>query len=250
MLTAKQLQALAARFDAPQVQAVLLVGSYARGDAGLYSDVDLLRLTPSPLPDAGSRLWQDRLLNISDVNQETTETWFVEPEQAVEVVLGLRDAQVLLDREGAAEALMARAKTFVWTPDLQAKADHWASAQLVGWAEEAHKGLAGLQIGDTGRLLHAQFGLSWGLAKTVRVQRGLLSEGDNTFFTDLQAVFAGTRWLELLQRAYGLTGLALPEQVRAGLELYVHTADLLAPVLQDGDRAIVEHTAHLIRRAE
>jgi predicted nucleotidyltransferase len=98
VLTAEQLRGLVARFDAPQVRAVLLVGSYARGDAGPYSDVDILRLTPSPLPDAGSHLWQDGLLNVTDANQETVEAWFTEPERAVEVVLGLRDARVLLDR--------------------------------------------------------------------------------------------------------------------------------------------------------
>lgn len=237
-------------FGAPQVRAVLLVGSYARRDAGPYSDVDLLRLTPSPLPGAGSHLWQSRLVNVTDVDQQTSEAWFTDPEQAVDIVLGLDDAQVLFDREGAAEALKARAQAFVWTPELQQKADCWASAQLVGWAEEAHKGLAGLQSGDTGRLLHARFGLSWGLAKTMRVQRGLLSRSDNTFFADLETAFAGTRWLRFLRTAYGLTGSALNEQVRAGLELYALTAELLEPVLQGRDRPIIEHTVSLIRRDE
>jgi predicted nucleotidyltransferase len=250
MLTAEQLQVLAAHFGGPQVQAVLLVGSYARGSAEPYSDVDLLRLTSSSLPDAGSHLWQDMLVNVSDADADAVEAWFTEPDQAVEVVLGLRDAQVLLDLEGAAAEIVQRAETFVWTDELQKKANRWASAQLVGWAEEARKGLAGVRTGDNGRLLHAQFGLSWGLAKMIRVQRGLLSKSDNAFLADLQGAFAGTRWLELLHAVYGLTGLALTEQVRAGLALYAHTADLLAPVLQDGDRPVVEHTVHLIRRAE
>lgn len=250
MVTAEQLQSLVAHFDAPQVQAVLLVGSYARGDAGPYSDVDILRLTASPLPGAGSQLWQGKLVNISDVDHATIEAWFTEPERAVDVVLGLRDAQAPLDREGAAEALVARAKAFVWTPELQEKADRWASAQLVGWAEEAHKGLAGLESGGTGRLLNAQFGLSWGLAKTVRVQRGLMSRSDNDFFTDLQRALAGTSWFGCLQAAYGLTGLPLAGQVRAGIELYVLTAELLEPALQAFDRPVIGRTVALIHRGE
>lgn len=250
MLTAEQRRALVTHFGAPQVRAVLLVGSYARGDAEPYSDVDLLRLTPSPLPSAGSHLWQSRLVNVTDVDPRTSEAWFTKPDEAVDVVLGLGDAQVLFDREGAAEALKARAQAFVWTPELQQKADRWASTQLVGWAEEAHKGLAGLQSGDTGRLLHAQFGLSWGLAKTMRVQHGLLSRSDNAFFADLEAAFAGTCWLELLRTAYGLTGSTLNDQVRAGLELYALTAELLEPVLPGRDRPIIEHTVSLIRRDE
>jgi hypothetical protein len=250
MVTDEGLRQLLARFDAPPVKAVLLVGSYARGDAEPYSDVDLLRLTSAPLPDAGTHLWEGKLVNVSDAEPKAVGAWFSEPESATEVVAGLREARVLFDREGAAARLVARAKAFVWTPELQEKANRWASAQLAGWAEEAHKGLAGLRTGDTGRLLNAQFGLSWGLAKTVRVQCGLLSGSDNAFFTDLAVAFAGTRWLSSLHDVYGLTGLGLAEQVRAGLELYALTADLLEHVLHDSDRLVIEHTVHLLRQAE
>ena len=251
MLRAEQLRGLVTRFDVPGVQAILLVGSFSRGKAGPYSDVDLVRLVSEPLPGAGSHLWNDRLINVGDADTKAVEAWFSEPEQADLVVSGLRSARVLLDREGAAEALVARAETFVWTSALQKKADCWASAQLVGWAEEAHKGLSGLQTGDTGKLLNAQFGLSWGLAKTVRVQRGLLSSSDNAFLTDLQPELQGTpdglRWLGLLHGSYGLIGLELRDQVRAGLELYALTADLLGAALHPDDRPVIEHTVSLIR---
>ncbi len=256
MLSAEQLRDLVVRFDVPGVQAILLVGSFSRGEAGLYSDVDLVRLVSKPLPGAGSHLWNDQLINVlvnvSDADTKAVEAWFSEPEQAVDVVSGLRVARVLRDRDGAAEALVARAQAFVWTPALQKKADRWASTQLVGWAEEAHKGLAGLQTGDLGKLLNARFGLSWGLAKTVRVQRGLLSSSDNAFLNDLQTELRGTpdgvRWLSLLHKAYGLTGLPLSEQVRAGLKLYALTTELLQPVLQACDRPVIDHTVSLIRR--
>lgn len=255
MLSAEQLRGLVARFDMPGVQAILLVGSFSRGEAGPYSDVDLVRLVSKPLPGAGSHLWNDQLINVlvnvSDADTKTLEAWFSEPEQAVDIVSGLRNAQVLRDRDGVAEALVARAEAFVWTPELQTKADRWVSAQLVGWAEEAHKGLSGLQTGDTGKLLNALFGLSWGLAKTVRVQCGLLSKSDNSFLTDLQTELQGTpdgvRWLGLLHEAYGLTGLPLSEQVRAGLKLYSLTAELLQPVLQPCDRPVIDHTVSLVR---
>lgn len=247
----EKLQNLAWVLSAPPVQAVLLVGSYARGEAGPYSDVDILRLVTAPTGGTGSRLWQGKLVNVSDADPETAQAWFSEPERAVEVVSGLRGARVLRDRVGTAEALVARAQAFVWTPRLQAKADRWASAQLVGWAEEAHKGLAGLQTGDTGRLLNARFGLSWGLAKTVRVQRGLLSDSDNAFLTELQTELQGTpagaRWLGLLHETYGLTGLPLSGQVRAGVELYALTADLLGAALHPDDRPVIEHTVSLVR---
>jgi len=35
---------LAGQFDGPQVRALVLMGSHARGTAGPYSDVDLVRI--------------------------------------------------------------------------------------------------------------------------------------------------------------------------------------------------------------
>jgi hypothetical protein len=62
---------------------------------------------------------------------------------------------------------------------MQARANQQASAMLVGWFEEVHKGLAGLQQNDIGRLLNARHGLSWGLGRVMKVQRGILMSGDN-----------------------------------------------------------------------
>ncbi len=249
-LTTRRLQALSDAFDAPRVRAILLVGSYARGEAGRYSDVDVLRLVEGPPEDAGSRLWHGKLVSVSNVERSALEIKFTQPQEAIEIVAGLRLARVLRDKDGSAHALLERARAFIWTPELQRKADRWASVQLVGWAEEAHKGLAGLQKGDPGRLLNARFGLSWGLARVMRVQRGLLARSDNSFLTDLEGIFAGTRWLRLLHESYGLTDLSLAEQVRAGLELYCLTAELLDAVLQGTDRPLIENTVHLIRQGE
>jgi predicted nucleotidyltransferase len=36
---------LVSKFDSPGVNAIVLMGSYARGNAGLFSDIDLVRFT-------------------------------------------------------------------------------------------------------------------------------------------------------------------------------------------------------------
>lgn len=251
MMTTQQLQTLSETFGASQARALLLVGSYVKGEAGPYSDIDLLRLVDETTPEgAGSHLWQGKLVSVSDVEPAILETKFTQPEEAIEIVAGLCSAQILRDRDGSAHALVERAQAFIWTSELQQKADRWASTQLVGWAEEAHKGLAGLHSGDTGRLLNARFGLSWGLARVMRVQRGLIAGSDNSFLADLEKAFAGTRWLELLHGTYGLTNLLLTEQVRSGLELYCLTAKLLDAVLESTDRPLIEDTVRLIRLSE
>jgi len=248
-MTDAELERLAQTFDHPSAAAVVLVGSHARGEAGPHSDVDLVRFVDAELPGQGSHLFGDRLVNVSDALPEEVEAWFTRPERAVDVVLGLREARVLVSRGDRFAQVQARAAAFAWNRAMQERADAWASAQLVGWAEEALKGLEGLRRDDPGRLLLARFGLSWGLARTVRVQRGLVGGSENDFFRDLEGAFAGSRWWELVRCAFGVTGLDLREQVRAGLELYALTAELLEGSVQPGDRPVVEHAVRHIVQA-
>ena len=75
-----------------------------------YSDIDLLRFASAPLPTTGSRLWQNRLVSVSDADTKMVEAWFTDPEKVVEVIGGLRQARILLDKNGTAEVLLERAR--------------------------------------------------------------------------------------------------------------------------------------------
>jgi hypothetical protein len=243
--------ALAARFDGPQVKAVTLMGSFARGDAGPFSDIDVVRFTglgPACLPLDGTHLIETRLVVASTVNDETVERWFNEPDQAVKVIAGLCSGRALIDRDGYFAALQARAQAFRWDANMQQKANQYASRQMVDWIEEVHKGLEGLQRGDPGRLLNARFGLTWGLAGVMLTQRGVLEKGDNHFFNQLLEEFGeNSEWSRLFKAAFGMVPLPgtandLPNQVRAGLRLYVLTANLLGCALQPGDSDLIRQT--------
>lgn len=251
------LDRLAARFDAPGVKALVLAGSHARGDAGPYSDVDLMRFVAAHdarPAEPGSYLLEGRLVVVSDVTQAAVERWFDAPEEAVKVVAGLRCAKPLFDREGTFAAVQKRAREFVWDESMQRKADAWASREMVGWIEEVHKGLEGLRRDDPGRLLHACFGCSWGLSRVVQVQRGVLLSGDNAFYDEVaEAVGRDSEWVRLWRRAFGVAGrdgacVPLRERVKAGLRLYALTAAMLAETLEPGDRPLVDETAKLIRQ--
>lgn len=249
------INALAQRFVGNGIRAIVLMGSYARGDAGPYSDVDLVRFTAGSSPEptgAGSHLVDGQLVVVSDVSPDQVEAWFARPEIAVDVIAGAQAAQILIDDGGYFAAIQARARAFVWDEAMQDRANRWASQQLVGWIEEVQKGLEGLRRCDTGRLLNARFGLSWGLTGVVKVQRGLLLSGDNAFYDETAtALGASGEWVRQRGHAYGIEGdagipLPLREQVLAGLRLYVLTADLLAPVLQPEDAPLIRHTVDLI----
>lgn len=246
---------LAQRFDAPVVQAITLMGSHARDDAGPYSDVDLVRFVTEEqeeLTGAGSHLIEGVLVVVSNVTPSQVELWFSEPTQAVNTITGLRTARALIDRGATFATVQARAHAFVWTEALQEKADLWASAQMVGWIEEVHKGLEGLRRREPGRLLNANFGLSWGLSSVMKVQRGVLIAGDNGFFNEVAAVVgADSLWSQLHAIAFGVADVqgrppSLRERVVAGLHLYAVTADLIGAALQPEHAPLVAATVALI----
>ena len=243
--------ALATRFRAPGIVALVLMGSYARGDAGLFSDVDLVRFHAQGVASgsAETHFTGGNFVVVSDAYPEQIEDWFQDPEQASTTIAGLRSAQPLWDPDGFFSAIQARANAFTWDAKMQARADTWASSQMVGWIEEAQKGLAGLKTGHEGRLLNARFGLTWGMVKVLRVQSGILISGDNGAYPEL-ITFIGpdSRWSVLSRRAFGMDGAsALAGQVEAGLRLYAHTAELLAGILKPDDWRMV---AEVVRRIE
>ncbi len=248
------LQSLAQRFDAPGASAIALLGSYARGDQGTFSDVDLVRLHANPPAATGgaSHLIDGRLVVVSDVGPAQVEEWFTRPEVVVNVIAGLRAGRALVDREGAFRAVQIRARAFLWDAAMQQRANAWASQQMVGWIEEVHKGLEGLRSDDTGRLLHARFGCTWGLTRVVQVQRGVLVSGDNAFYDEVAAAMGrGSEWVRLRQLAFGVEEegrrpLSLRGQVSAGLRLYALTARLIAEALRPEDEPLITETVRLI----
>lgn len=143
-----------------------------------------------------------------------------------------------------------RAVGFSWDSAMQKKADRWASEALAGWAEEVHKGLGGLQSGDTGKLINARHGLSWGLMNVMRVQRGVLITSDNSAYREVvAAIGVGTEWARLSRDAFALTNLGLRDQIRAGLRLYVLTVSALQDCLDAEFRHVIDDTVNLIQRS-
>lgn len=249
-------QILAARFDDPAVDAIVLMGSHACGEAGPYSDIDIIRFVPENAPDlgdVGSHLINDTLVVVGNVTPTEVETWFTRPEVAVKTITGVRVARALLDHNATFAKIQERAYAFTWNGQLQAEANVWASEQMVGWIEEVHKGLEGLRRHDAGRLLNGLFGYTFGLSNVMQVQRGVLVSGDNGFYTEVAAAIGlDSLWTQLRAIAFGVNEVqgrppSLQERVVAGLKLYVVTADLLSNILQPEHAILVNQTVQLIK---
>jgi hypothetical protein len=249
-LDAAAMATLMERFAPAEATGVLLAGSRARGSAGPFSDVDWLRFVrdEARLPDDGSYLVDGRLVVVSTLTPAFVETIFHEPNVACDYIMGLRAAQILLDREGDLARLQRRARDFVWDSAMQSRANAWAAEQMVGIIEEAHKGLEGLRRNDIGRMLNARFGLSWILSNIVKVQRGVLLASDNGIWDEVnRAVGETMAWVRYRRMAFGIEDAAgrpplLRDQIIAGLRLYVLTAAYLDRSLSSPEGELVRAT--------
>lgn len=254
-LTELDIGNLVQRFDKVDVvQALILMGSYARSEAGQNSDIDLVRFVKSgtKLSDDGTHFYEEKILiNISTVEQDEYEKWFIEPYEATRWIAGLRVARALIDRENFfTNGLQIRAHNFLWDTTIQSRADIEASRRMVGWCEEVHKGLEGLRrSNDIGRLLNAIHGLSWGLTEVIQIQHGVLVSSDNNVFNEVElALGDNLEMIELRRIAFGIIGIySLRERVIAGLKFYLLLAEQMQDIWQINDIKIIEHTVEQIR---
>ncbi|CAF2971881.1 unnamed protein product [Rotaria sp. Silwood2] len=242
------------RFDKPDVvQALILTGSYARNEAGPNSDVDLVRFVVSgaKLSDDGTHLHEKKILiNILTVEPDEYEKWFTDSYQATKWIAGIRVARAIIDREDFfTNGLQIRARNFIWDMPIQNHANIEASHRMVGWCEEANKGLEGLRRNDVGRLLNACHGLSWGLLEVIQLQRGVLVSSDNNAFIEIESALGdNTQMIKLRRIVYGITGnYTLRQRIIAGLQLFVLLVEQMSNIWQANDVQIIEYTADQIR---
>ncbi len=244
-------RAIAAQFDTQEIVSIALMGSFARNDAGTFSDVDIVRFhwrNDTRQVESTTHFIRGDLVVVSDVVPSQIEGWFTDPEQATTYIAGIRNARTLRDEEGYFRAIQDRAHQFVWDEAMQQKANAYASSQMVGWIEEVHKGLEGLRRCDDGRLINARHGLSWGLTDVMRVQKGILISGDNSSYLAVTAALGErSEWVRLSRKSFAIDGdVSLAGQVRAGLRLYVLTAEQLTEIFKPEELTLIEETVKRI----
>ncbi len=246
--------ALARPFITPDVRAVLLMGSHARGDAGEFSDIDLRLLlrAGAALSGLASHLVDGLLVTVSGTSPDEVEEWFTNPAISVTAIQGVRDGRILYDPDGLCAQVQQRARAYVRDAATQARANAWVSAEMVGWIEEAYKGLEGLRRHDIGRMLNARHGFSWGLSRVAQVYLGILMRSDNGIQAELtEHVSPG--WATLRDAAFGIckpdgSPIALEDQIVGGLTLYVETARMVDNAILPEHRAMVDHVVTAISR--
>jgi hypothetical protein len=262
-LSDELLHAIVAELDDDTTIGWILGGSYARGDATLFSDVDLARFMPDDATLGPRRyLYRDgRLISIATKTIAAWRADFTRPTRAILAVPSMRQSRILLDKSGAIAVLQREADVFDWEP-LREAAYSAAGQLLMDSAEWAHKILGALPRHDASSLAYATMWLHLCLADAVALRYGILMESSNTYFREARdATGHESAWARFSRLAAGDTSLAelfalapttatiAEAQAIVALSLYRETVALLRPALRDEHRVVVEETMRIIAAA-
>jgi len=235
MLDREQLQAMTPQLLRDDVLGIAVVGSYARGDATQYSDVDVIALL-SPTTQLPEEPKIDLYLGIYRVVQYRTEAQMrkslTDPARAIYDVVGLQQMLILYDPLGILRKLQWEAERFVWDEAMVAKADGLLNREMLGWQEECYKAMSGLRHKQEGHMLLGLYGLTYGLVRLMLIAKGVLLESENAFFDELTFAYEtepqGAELVEMMSLAFGVDeGFPLLQRVETGLLLYLQFAEYL-----------------------
>ena len=193
------------QIDSPDVIGVGIVGSYARGEATKYSDVDV-DIYVSKMPEneydhLTAHYWDGKLVSLSHTLLNEERAALTDPKRAIWAVPGLRGMKILLDKDGSLKTLQESAYAFEWSP-LQTAADEYAGEEVVFCAEEVHKILNGLAREHESTVLYAVWGLVKHMLEAVAVQRGLMIISENRYFDLIQdSVGCDSEWTRAFRMA-------------------------------------------------
>ncbi|MBN2119351.1 MAG: nucleotidyltransferase domain-containing protein [Anaerolineales bacterium] len=249
------IQSALKQIDSPDVIGVGVVGSYARGQAGKYSDIDfdifVSKVPQNPHDRYTLRYWDGKLISLKYTLLDDERVALTDPRRAIWAVPGLRGMRILLDKDGSILVLQQAAQTFDWSP-VQPAANEFAAEEIMGNAEEVHKILNGLARGHESTVLYATWGLVKNMLEAVAVQRGLMIISENRYFDLIQdSVGRDSKWTRAFRTAWGLDPGASQYQSRgaAALTLYRLSAAMFAELIPEKHRAVVDKTLLLIKEA-
>jgi hypothetical protein len=250
------IEGIVRELDDPEIVGIVVGGSYARGDATRFSDIDIAPFLREGAPHRKKQLFyrDGYLVSISCKTVAGVRADMTLPSRAIAVVNGFRGAKVLLDRDGSIEGLLRDIEAFTWEP-LQQAANEFAGASLAGSAEAVHKVLAHLSSGDDLALSYATTNLLNNLTEIVAVQRGVMVKSDRTYYRQVQeAVGLESVWTRYHNVATGVASLSAEVQntsVRsrglAVLALYRETLSLVESFIALSHRETATQVANIIR---
>jgi hypothetical protein len=232
---------LASSFAKRGAKAVVLGGSWARGDPHCESDIDLwvfgLR--------AGSEiLWRDSfVVTVGKTTEPAERRKLRTPPYVGGSVPGWRVATPIHDPQGIARRLKSEARAFRWERISQT-CDRWVARQTVGWGEEAIKLVRALATRNDATAAVQRNLLGDYLGFVMAIHRRMFWDSENEFWERIGRRVGG-EWARAQRTALGVPAASLEQSCRAALSLYALIARTVWKVLSPEQRAIVSHVCRV-----
>ncbi len=223
-------------------EAVVLVGSQARGDYGPDSDVDVLAIGPQTFSFRLERRG-GLLVSVSSRPPEAYRREMADPGSVGTAVPGWREAFVLHDPEGSAVSLIEEAKAWTWEP-LGRRCDGWVAEEICSLAEEVHKLVTALRDGHHVKAAVQRSVLAVRPAQVLAVHRRILHGSENRLW-DLVSDAMGEEWGRMQSAALGLGDESFEETCRAALGLYGLAANEVHHLFDGRQERVVRHAREL-----
>ena len=234
---------LAHELVAEGADAVVVAGSYARGEAGPESDLDLLAVgKESYLPRLDVR--DGLLVSVSSQPPALHRESFELPELVCEAVPGRREALVLQDPEGLAAALVREARLWTWDP-LARRCDEWVAGEVTARAETVHKLASTLADGRLPTASVKRNLLATRLARAMAVHHRMLY-GSEDLVWELVSGAMGEEWGAAQRVALGQESGSLGGGCRAALRMYGLASSEVMGMLDERQGRVVRKARALV----
>jgi hypothetical protein len=233
--------------DAPNVRAVVLLGSLAREQGGPWSDIDLERwvATDAECVDAFPRYVDGRLLMINTVSVDHVRAELRSARRAIWAVPAYRAMRVVVDRFGDAAAISRAVESFEWE-SVTSDAHAFVRLTTAKSAEYVHKIRGATDTRDDWAALHAARALSSKCLQIVAVARRTFIETENEYFR-VVCEAAGPNWTKTFRASLGVGETCdVFAQASAACRLYAETSELVAEVLDEQTNSIVASALALV----
>jgi hypothetical protein len=248
------LHELVQELDHEDIVGITLGGSYARGTATLYSDIDLACFWREGVKPPSKRFLyrQDKLISIKMTSVMEIRELLKRPQSAMLVVSGKR--RLLLDKDGSVARILSEIEAFHWE-DLQEAVNAHVSLWMMLKAEDVQKVLREFEQENAPGLAWVITNLVAELTRLTALCHRTVITNDSTYYQQVQeAAGLDSGWTRSHRIATGLeagpTDIA-PLRARgiAVLHLYRETLVFARPVMQTEHRDIAEQVLRVVQEA-
>ena len=216
-------------------RAVALVGSHARGDAGIDSDLDLAVVGEGP--HYRLEVIDGVLVSLGWAPEDVQRRRLDDPQYLGTHVSGWREAVVLHDPDGVAVSIQREALEWTWD---RVELGAWVAESITGHAEEAQKLTASLRAGKVSAAAVQRSVLALRLPAILALHLRILYGSENELW-DRVAEALGPDWRDAQSAALGLGGESLETSCEAALQLFVLASREVDALFDERQRAVLEH---------